>query len=492
VNVDLIDTSVRDGNQSLWGATGLDTGQMLQIAPVLERVGYHAIDFSASTHMGVAVRFTREDPWERLRLMRELTPTTPLQFLSTGMRFISWEVASFEFMELVFRTLVNNGMRRFAFMDPMNDVAALLPMAEMTKRVGGESVVAALCFTLSPFHDDAFFADAAKRIAESGQFDRMYLKDPGGLVTPERARTLIPALLGVMGAMPLEFHSHCTIGLAPFSYLEAVEGGVGCLHVAAAAAANGTAQPAATSVLRNLRDMGHTVDVDDEALAEVDGYFAALVEAEGLPHGRPQELDRSYFRHQMPGGMMGTLKRQLAETNRLHLLPQVLEESEHVRADLGYPIMVTPFSQIVGTQAAINVVHGERYKMIPDEVIRYVLGRFGRPTMPMVPEVEDRIRSSKRAQQLADEPHMAPLEELRAKIGTHYSDEEFLLRAVMPAEQVDAMVAAGPARRTYDPATRPVLDLIRELASRRDLSSVKIAKPGFTLEMRGTSWHKGV
>jgi oxaloacetate decarboxylase alpha subunit len=482
-DISLIDTSVRDGNQSLWGATGLDTAHMLQIAPTLERVGYHAIDFTASTHMGVAVRYKREDPWERIRLMRDLTPDTPLQFLTTGMRFISWEVAHDEFMELVFRLLANNGIRRFCVMDPMNDTDALLRVAALARRAGLEEIVAAICFTLSPMHDDELFARATREVAESGAFDRLYLKDPGGLVTPERARTIIPAMKAAAGALPLEFHSHCTIGLAPFSYLEAAGRGAECLHVAGRAAANGTAQPAATSVVENLRDLGHTVDVDDEALAEVDAYFAALTAAEGLPPGRPSELDRSYFRHQMPGGMIGTFKRQLAETDRLHLLPAVFEEVERVRAELGYPIMVTPFSQVVGTQALLNVVGGERYASIPDEVIRYALGRFGRPVMPLDPDIEDRIRSSKRARELEAEPHMASVDELRARFGRHLSDEEFVLRCVMPADQVDAMVAAGPARRTYDPATKPVLDLIRELTARDDLRSITVERPGFRLEL---------
>ena len=483
--ISLIDTTLRDGNQSNWGATGLDTAMMLQIAPVMERVGFEAIDFTTSTHMAVAVRFKREDPWERLRLFREATPQTPLSFLTTGMRFISWELASEELMEFAFRLLVGNGIRRFAIMDPMNNVASMLNMAAITRKAGGEQIVAALTFTLSPLHDDAHFAEAARKLAAAGRFDKLYLKDPGGLVSPERARTLIPALATAIGALPLEFHSHCTIGLAPFSYLEAAERGATCLHTAAAPAANGTSQPPMGMTIRNLRDMGVKVDVDDAAVAEMDSYFTALAAAEGLAPGVPGEFDRSYFRHQMPGGMMGTMKRQLAETKRLHLLPQVLEEVERVRADLGYPIMVTPFSQVVATQALLNVVSGERYSVVPDEATRYVLGRFGAPAMPLDSKVEDRIRSSKRAKELEDEPHMASLDELRAKIGRGYSDEEFLLRAVMPADQVDAMKAAGPARRDYDPAHRPAMKLLRELAARKDIGSVKISRPGLTLELSG-------
>lgn len=482
-NVSLVETSLRDGNQSLWGATGLDTAHMLQIAPVLERAGFHAIDFIASTHMGVAVRYKREDPWERIRLMAELTPTTPLQFLTTGMRFISWEVANDEFMELVFTLLVRNGIRRFCVMDPMNDGDAMVRVAGLARRAGVEELVAAICYTVSPIHDDDHFAGATRTVAESGLFDRYYLKDPGGLVSPERVPTLIPAMKAAGGDLPFELHSHCNIGLAPFSYLDSIDHGVECLHVAAHDAGNGTGQPPTSTIVSNLRDLGHTVDVDDEAVAEIDAYFAALTAAEGLPPGRPREYDRGYLQHQMPGGMLTTFTRQLAETDRFHLLPQVLEETTRVRAELGYPIMVTPFSQVVGTQALLNVIDGERYRTIPDELIRYALGRFGRPVAPLDPEVQDRITSSKRAATLEAEPHMASVDELRAKFGKRLSDEEFVLRCVMPADQVDAMKAAGPARRTYDPATKPVIDLIRELTSRDDLTSITIDKPGFSLEL---------
>lgn len=484
MTISLIDTTVRDGNQSNWGATGLDTAMMLGIAPAMDRVGFEAIDFTTSTHMAVAVRYSKQDPWERLRLFRAAAPKTKLSFLTTGMRFISWETASHEMMEFSFRLLVNNGIDRFAVMDPMNNVAAMRVMADLTRKAGGSDIVAALTFTLSPLHDDVHFADAARALTETGQFDRLYLKDPGGLVTPERARTLIPAIKAAI-TVPLEFHSHCTIGLAPFSYLEGAQLGAETLHTSSSAAANGTGQPAMTPTIANLRDLGLTVDVDDDAVAEMDAWFTALACAEGLAHGVPGEFDRSYFRHQMPGGMMGTMRRQLAEMKRLHLLPQVLEEVERVRADLGYPIMVTPFSQLVGSQALMNVLSGERYQTVPDEVTRYVLGRFGAPAMPLDPEVEDRIKSSKRAKELEDEPRMGSLDELRAKIGRGYSDEEFLLRAVMPADQVDAMKAAGPAPVGYNPQVSALKYLVSELVKRPKLTGVKITKPGFALTLNG-------
>ena len=185
--VQLVETSLRDGNQSLWGATGIDTAMTLTIAPVMDRVGFKAIDFTTSTHMGVAVRYKREDPWERIRLMAEATPNTPLQFMSTGFRFIAWETASPEFMELAFRTLACNGIRRFCLADPMNDVDAQIECARMVKQVGGEFVIAALVYSISPIHDDAHYVEAARRLAACPHVDALYVKDPGGLLMPQRA-----------------------------------------------------------------------------------------------------------------------------------------------------------------------------------------------------------------------------------------------------------------------------------------------------------------
>jgi oxaloacetate decarboxylase (Na+ extruding) subunit alpha len=481
--IKLIDTTLRDGNQSLWGATGLTTGMMLQIAPVMNRAGFDAIDFTTSTHMAVAVRFQKENPWERIRLMAAAMPKAPLSFLTTGMRFISWEVANPDLMALAFGLLVKAGIRRFAIMDPMNDTAAMTRMAGLAAKAGVETITAALTYTVSPLHDDAHFGGKARELAKCRHFRRLYLKDPGGLLTPERARTLIPVLKAQIGKLPLELHSHSTIGLAQFSYLEAAALGADVLHVAARPVANGTSQPPADQTVANLRDLGHTVDIDDSALAEMDAYFAALAAAEGLECGKPQEFDRSYFRHQMPGGMIGTMKRQLAETKRLHLFPQVLEETERVRAELGYPIMVTPLSQVVGTQALMNVVSGKRYETVPDEVMNYVLGRFGTPAKPVDPNVEDRIRSSARAKVLAEQNPMPELSEQRAKIGRQLPDEEFLLRATMPAEQVDAMLAAGPANRTYAPETKAIKTLVTELAKRKDLNSIAIEKPGMKIAL---------
>jgi oxaloacetate decarboxylase (Na+ extruding) subunit alpha len=483
----LVDTSLRDGNQSTWAALGIDTAKTLTIAPVMDRVGFKAIDFTTSTHMGVAVRFKREDPWERIRLMAAATPNTPLQFMSTGFRFISWETASPEFMALAFEVLARNGIRRFCLADPMNDAESNTACARMVKRAGGEFVIAALVFTLSPIHDDRHYAAAARKLAACREVDAIYIKDPGGLLSPRRAATLIPAVKAAIGEKPLELHSHCTIGLGELLYMDAVEYGVSAVQCASGATADGISNPPSLRVVENLRALGHTVPVDIGALTEVNRYFTRIAEAEGLPVGAPQPFDASYLRHQLPGGMVGTMRRHLAEHRLAHLEGAVIDEIGRVREELGWPIVMTPFSQILLTQAVLNVTGRERYAVVPDEAIRYALGRFGRPNIPIAPEVMARIESLPRTRELRAESPMAPLPELRARLGSGLTDEEFLLRATMPATQVDAMHSAGPAERHYDPESRPVMDLLRRVLKLRNVAELSVVKSDFRLELRGQS-----
>jgi len=486
-NIQIVETSLRDGNQSLWAALGIDTARTLTIAPIMDRVGFKAIDFTTSTHMGVAVRYKREDPWERIRLMAKATTNTPLQFLSTGFRFISWETASPEFMKLAFATLVKNGIRRFALADPMNNAESNIASARMIKEVGGEYVVAALVFTVSPIHDDAHYVERARKLAANPDVDAIYIKDPGGLLTPLRARVMIPAVKAVIGDKPLELHSHCTIGLGELVYMDAPEWGVGTMQCASGAASDGISNPPVDRVVANLRELGHQVDINDQALAEVGRYFTRLAEAEGLPAGLPQAFDAAYYHHQLPGGMTGTMRRHLAESRLAHLESAVIEELGRVRQELGWPIVMTPFSQMLLTQAVMNVTGKERYSVVPDEVIRYALGRFGKPNLPIAPEVMERIHSMPRTRELRQEPHMPPLAELRKRIGPELSDEEFLLRATMPTEQVDAMKAAESPPHTYNPDIAPVMHLLRRLAERRDIACLSVDKPGFKLELKGRS-----
>ena len=484
-DIQLVDTSIRDGNQSLWGATGLKTAHILQIAPIMDRVGFRALDFSSSTHMGVSVRTHQENPWELIRLAHAAAPNTPLQFIGSGLRFISWQPAHPDLIQLVYDRLVVAGMSRFVILDPMHDMQAVLRTARMLRQAGAGETIAALTYTISAVHDDGFYAGLAGQMAACPDIDRVYVKDPAGLLTPERARTLIPAIRTRLGAAkPLELHSHCTIGLSPLTCLAAADLGVSALHVACRSLANGTSLPNAQRIVANLRELGHTVDIDDRLLAVVADYFTRLARVESLPAGTPQEYDASFLRHQVAGGTMTTTRRQLDELGLGDRFGAVMEEVSRVRAELGYPIMVTPFPQMVCGQALYNVIGAERYANVSDQVIRYVLGRFGRPTAPVDPDVADRILSRSRARELMAEPPPPAPGERRNRFGSGISDEEFLLRATMPAGEVDAMLAAGPARRHYNPDLKPVLDLLAGLAERHGVSGVVVDKPGFRLELR--------
>jgi oxaloacetate decarboxylase (Na+ extruding) subunit alpha len=480
----LVDVSIRDGNQSLWSMTGINTAQMMQAAPLMERVGFKAIDFTSSTHMAVGVRYNKDDPWQRIRLMHRMLPNVPLQFISTGFRFISWETADHDFMRLAYRTLMKAGIGRFVLLDPMHDMDAIIEVAKLVKEEGDAQNMGALTFTLSDVHNDTFYANCARQMAQSGYFDLLYLKDPSGLLSPERARTLIPAIKQQIGDMPLELHSHCTIGLSQFNYMVGAELGIDALHVAVGPLAHGSSLPCASQTIANLRSHGHDVEVDEHALRKLEQYYHALARAEGLPAGQPQAYDASYLRHQLAGGVLTTTRRQLAELNLEHRFDEVMAEVERVRAELGSPIMVTPFPQIVTTQAMFNVLAEERYSNIPDQVIRYVLGRFGRPTAAVEQNVLDRIMALPRAAEIQQEPTKMTLKDRRKLFPASMPDEEFLLRAVMPADQVDAMHTHAPDQLYYNPVLSPVLKLLEGLKKRPAVSHLKVQKEDFSLELR--------
>jgi len=482
--IGLIDVSMRDGNQSLWGATGLGTNHMLEIAGQLDRVGFRAIDFTSSSHMAVAVRYFRDNPWERIRRIRAAMPRTPLQFITTGLRFIAWQQADPDFMRLVYRRLQINGIKRFIMLDPMHDLDAVLEASRIIKEEGDAEVMCALTFTLSDVHDDAFYADFAAKVAKSPDVDLFYLKDPSGLMGPERARTLVPAVKAVIGNKPLEMHVHCTIGYGPLASLVGADLGASAVHVGIGPLGDGSALPEAARMVANLRAMGHTVPIDDAALERVSDYWWRLAKAENLPPGTPQAFDASFLLHQIAGGVMTTMVRQLQELKLEHRLPDVIAETEQVRRDLGQPIMVTPFPQMVCTQALFNVVGAKRYAQVSDQVVRYVLGKFGRPTRPVDETVKAAILDRARAREIETEEDFPTLADLRKRFGPNMPEEEFLLRAVMPGDQVDAMLSAGPGRTHYSPEMSPVLSLLKQLAARPAARELIVERPGFRLSLK--------
>lgn len=481
--MDIVDTTVRDGHQSLWSANALTTPMIAEAAPIMDRAGFHAVDFTSSTHMAMAVRWHREDPWERLRVVSELMPDTRLGFITPGMRFMAWQRAPAEVMRLALRCVIRNGVRRIWVAESMNDVPTALRIARIAREEGAEEVLVGLVYSVSPVHTDAYYAGRARAVAASADVDVLNLKDPGGLLEPDRVRTLVPALRAAAPGLPLEVHSHTTATMAPLTYLEAARLGARFVCTAARPLANGTSQPSTEQTVANLRDAGFAVDVDDEAVAALSAYFAALARRLGRPEGRPLEYDVSIYRHQLPGGMTSTLRRQLAEVGQEHRWQEVLDELPRVRAELGYPIMVTPLSQYLGVQAVLNVTTGARWSQIPDEVVRYVLGQYGEPPGELNPDVRARVLASPQAEALAAEETRFDLDEARARFGA-VSDELLLLRMMLPAVQVDAMLAAGPMQERRAAGEHPLRALVAGVTARRDLAEVAIDAPGVRLRAR--------
>jgi oxaloacetate decarboxylase alpha subunit len=484
--VDFVDTTTRDGNQSLWSATGLTTPDVLAIAPTMDRVGYHALDFTSSTHMAVSVRFHREDPWERIRLVSAAMPNTPLSMIGTGMRFISWVPADEDVIGLALTLVVRNGIRRFQIAEPSNDAQRLKRLAAMARAAGVEEVVVGLTYSISPVHTHDLYAQRAAALADCADIDRLYLKDPGGLLTPDAVRELAPHFIAAARGRPIELHSHCTIGLAPLVYLEGVRAGFQVVHTASGALSRGTSQPEVMSTARNLEAVGYTVPLDLEAAAVVSAHFDELARAKGLPAGTPQEFDAAYYLHQLPGGMVTTTRRMLAELRRPELFEAVLDEVTRVRAEMGYPILVTPVSQFVASQAARNVIDGERWAAVSDETVRYFLGHYGESPAPVDPDVAERVLARPQASQLGE---LTPLrlEGARRRFGQRISDEELLLRLTMPAEQVDAMIeargrgggwAGGHAVVAARPGRAPLVTLLRELSQRPSITEFSLVQDG--------------
>jgi oxaloacetate decarboxylase (Na+ extruding) subunit alpha len=478
-----VDTSIRDGNQCLWSATGLTTPDVLAIAPAMDRVGYHALDFTSSTHMAVSVRFHQEDPWERLRLVAAAMPNTPLSMITTGMRFISWVPADPDVIALSFRLAARNGIRRLQIADPSNDPDRLKRLAAMARAQGIAEVVIGLTYSISDVHTHQYYAQRAAALADCEEMDRLYLKDPGGLLTPDAVRELAPHFIAAAGDRIVELHSHCTIGLAPLVYAEGVAAGFQVVHTACGPLARGSSQPEVASTARNLEALGHRHDLDLAAAAVVAEHFAALARAKRLPAGAPGEFDAAYYRHQLPGGMVSTTRRMLEELRQSERFDEVLEEVTRVRAEMGHPILVTPVSQFVASQAARNVIDAERWANVSDETVRYFLGHYGEPPAAVDPEIAQRVLARPQARTLRDLKPIT-LDGARQRFGRGISEEELLLRLTMPAEQVDAMIAArerarqSPVSRGVTAHRAPLVALLGELERRPEIEELALEKDG--------------
>ena len=443
--IKVIDTTFRDAHQSLW-ATRMTTAMMLPVAEEMDRAGFEAIDLMSAVQFDVCVRFLKEDPWDRLRRMRERVTRTKLQSAMRSKSLMSFDVQPDDINFLWLECLAKNGIRRVRAIDALGDLDNIVGILRKVKELGMESV-GSVVYCQSPVHTDAFYAQKARELVDRADIDVMMIKDPGGLLTVDRIRTLVPAMIKVMGPVPLELHSHCMTGLAPLVYLEGVKLGVTQIQTSIAPLANGAAQPATQTQVRNLRSMGYTVKIDDSRVQHVSEYFRRVAEDNGLPLGVPMEYDQFHYEHQIPGGMLTNMKSQLQRAGLIHKFQEVLEETARVFRELGWPTMVTPLSQMVCTQAVLNVIQGERYRTVPDVVKKYALGYYGRPLAPIEANVLDRIVSHGSAKiALTPHPPEPAVPALRKKYPS-MSDEERLLRHLYPGSEVDGLVAAGAMHR---------------------------------------------
>jgi len=477
--VRFIDTTLRDGNQSLW-ALNMRVGAMLPAAPYMDQAGFESMEFFLSVIFKKYVREHKENPWYWLREGTKLIKKTRLRY--HGGMHSAFEKTPHCILKLLVERLVSYGLTLTRTSNCWNDYDAFkLEIADLKEN--GMDTVANLIYSVSPRHTDEYYAKKAREAAAANPW-RICFKDVGGLMSPERARSLIPVVLKAAGDIPVEFHAHCNSGQAPLCYLEGVKLGMRILHTGVPPLANGSAQPSIFNIVHNLKALGYSAAVDLKPLEAVTRHFTDVARKDGLPIGRPVEYDQSQYAHQVPGGMISNMRHQLKIVGMEHKMEAALEESGRVRAEFGYPIMVTPLSQFVGTQAAINVIVGERYKEVPDQVIQYALGIWGKEGAELMdPQVKDKILNRPRAREWTqwEQPDPA-LHEVRQKYGVHLSDEDLILHYFAGDEYVNALGNDGKPRAYLD-ATQPLIKIIEQISRRKESNQVYIKRPGFTVRM---------
>ena len=468
-----VDTTIRDGHQSLW-AESMTTGMMLPVADAMDRAGFDAIELISSSHLKKCVRELKEDPWARVKLVSQRITRTPLR-LNAG-RFSAFDITPRSMYRLFMERMAANGIREARISEEWNELEGWEWKTKVCRDVGINPVLNVI-YSVSPKHTDEYFAERTSQAASLG-VNRLCLKDPGGLLTPERVRTLVPIMFANARGITVELHTHCTTGLGPLCCLEAVKLGIKIVNTALPPLADGSSNPSLFNVAKNLRALGYSTLIDEALLKPVSDHFTYIARREGFPIGAPVEYDYSQYQHQVPGGMISNLRFQLRKVGLENKIDLALEETMRVRAELGYPIMVTPLSQFVGSQAAINVIVGERYKEVTDQIIQYALGYWGKEGAElMAPEVKAKILDRPRAREWsAWQPPEPTVAELRKKMNAeNCSDEEFLLRWNLSVDEIQAMRSAGEPKE-YITARQPLVNLLDALAKRSDYRRIVIQK----------------
>lgn len=471
--VRLIDVTIRDGHQCLW-ATRMTTGMMREIAPRLDRAGFEAIDLVGGAVFDVCVRYLREDPWERMRILNTWITKTPLIIHTRGQSLFTFEFFSDDIVELAAERFAANGMRYHTPYDALNDMRNLEIPIKAAKR-NGLHVVPGIVYSDSPVHTDDYYVRKAKDLVKIG-VDGVFLKDPSGLLKPERVATLVPALKKTIGKLSLQIHTHCLSGLAPYVALQAVSHGVDVVHTATSPLANGASHPPTEQFVRNCRRRGYEIDLDLAPIEEVAEMLHYVAKREDKPIGTPNEYDEFHFHHQVAGGMISNLRYQLETVGLADRIDEILEEAGRVRADLGYPIVVSPFAQYIVTQAVLNVMSvdqgKERFSSVPDEVRLYVRGGYGEIAGKIDPNLYDRI--TRGAKPITERPGLLvepAIKHLKKSRGPFKTDDDLLLAAFYDDKQYSALKASGPINTDYPLRETPLLTLAKEICARPSIKN---------------------
>ena len=425
--VKLTETVLRDSHQSLI-ATRMTTEEMLPILEKLDGIGYHSLEAWGGATFDACMRFLNEDPWERLRTIRDHVKNTKLQMLFRGQNILGYRHYSDDVVEYFVQKSIANGIDIIRIFDALNDARNLKTAINATKKEGGH-VQAAFSYTTGPVYTLDYYAKYAKDLEEMGA-DSICIKDMAGLLKPYDAYELVKALKESV-KVPIQLHTHYTAGLASMTLLKAIEAGVDIVDTAISPMAMGTSQPPTETMVATLAGTEYDTGIDLGKLDEITKFFTPLREkylAEGLLNPKALKVDVNALLYQVPGGMLSNLMSQLKQAGKEDKLVEVLEEVPRVRADVGYPPLVTPSSQIVGTQAVFNVIGGERYKMVTKEFKGLVKGEYGKTPVEIDPEFVKKIIGDE--EQITYRPADAlkpELEELRAKIANYIEQDEDVL-----------------------------------------------------------------
>ena len=481
-HIQFLDETMRDGQQSLWGMR-MQAGMALPVAPMIDRTGYSVIDLTGSSMFECLIKYCYENPWEGLDLLVNSMPRTPIRAGMRSNASVTFGVTPDSLMDSWMRQLNVHGVRSYWIYDVLFNIDKTLRLAKVAKEFGSE-VAGAIMFTLSPVHTDDYYADKANKLAASEDIDTLLLYDTAGVLEKERLSTLLPAIKAKSHGKPIEFHSNNLLGQSAKAYLDAIDLGATILHTAVKSMANGPSVPSVESMAKNVELLGHTHNLDTDLFAPVSDHFEKVGEAAGFLVNQHAEYDVLSIQHQVPGGMVGTLKAQLVQNGMSDRLDDVLKETAAVRKELGYPGMATPFSQLVGTQAVLNIVTGKRYSSIPDEVIQYAAGFYGETAGPIDPNIKDIIMSSPRAKQVVASPPPQPsIEDLRAEYGTD-DDDELILRALVPGEGLEEMRKSGAVRTTYSYLSSPELQEVSRLMKIAQSPLVQVISDDFEMTLK--------